>query len=319
MAKKKRKNFNPTTFQEELKIAKEKQEMLLNRVQEEISIKEEQSLETLEKIYIDGKPLNAEKIRRGSVYHVHRDVDDSELLKGTNILNKNNRPFIVISNNVNNRNSGVITMAPLVSHARKGPYSVEFTDNKNITRMVAVNQLTAIAIEQIGSYWYTVSPEIMDKIDKALIIHENLKPYISRLVSQYVEEITGVMLPRNLDIPLDLKEDKDLTIEEVKQLINDRRPNQNDIEVSVEEDISATKEEPIKEVPPVIEKEKVEEKIKKPLRLKKHPKGSKWTEKEAKKYIEFYNTHTLEECMKAMGRNKAGVDCLIYRLKRDFT
>lgn len=107
------------------------------------------------------------QIRRGDIWLANLDpVRGSEQGKI--------RPTLVIQNNLGNRYSPTIIIAPLTS-GDKSRYDVNIeikapegglTNNS----LILLNQIRTVDRSRFGRYWGTVSPETMDKVDEAIII-----------------------------------------------------------------------------------------------------------------------------------------------------
>lgn len=89
-----------------------------------------------------------------------------------------NRPWLIVSNDVCNQTSPVLTAVPLTTQTKNNlPVHVEFNDGK-LTQIILCEQVRTISeslLHNSGSYYkYTLSPEIMQEVDNALAIQLNI-------------------------------------------------------------------------------------------------------------------------------------------------
>ena len=103
-------------------------------------------------------------ITRGSVWWWHcGDTDRNHIQQGV-------RPVVVVSNDICNQASSVITVVPLTTKVKKPyPQQVPVVMNEGVSIALA-DQLTSIPIEELGAHICSLKPFQMDQIDKAISI-----------------------------------------------------------------------------------------------------------------------------------------------------
>lgn len=109
-------------------------------------------------------------IQRGEVYWVNMDPT-----VGAEI--KKSRPALVVSNNMNNEHSPLITILPITSNTKK-PYPFEVIVDKGTgglkqSSLIKANQIRTIDKKRINSppLGSVMSSHIMNQVDQALKIH----------------------------------------------------------------------------------------------------------------------------------------------------
>jgi mRNA interferase MazF len=91
------------------------------------------------------------------------------------------RPVVIVSNNLNNRYSGTVTVLPLSSTNSKKIYPFEVlltkgTGNLPKNSKVKADQIRTLDKRRIVKQIGTLSGKAMNHIDEALIIHLSLIP-----------------------------------------------------------------------------------------------------------------------------------------------
>lgn len=117
------------------------------------------------------------RFQRGQVWY----VDDNYIAQGS--IQGKSRPYLVVSNDACNRFSPVIHMAPLTTSPKKSnqPTHIKIVNPR-------LRQDSWILIEQtmpksvpdivdVSDYWFTLSKETMDEVNKALAIQFALKSF----------------------------------------------------------------------------------------------------------------------------------------------
>ena len=90
------------------------------------------------------------------------------------LLNKT-RPVLVVSNNTCNLNSGVITVAPLTTSAKKAyPTQVPVVTNGGVS-IILLDKVTSIPVEELGSKITHLKNWQMEQADKALRVQLGLE------------------------------------------------------------------------------------------------------------------------------------------------
>lgn len=114
-------------------------------------------------------------IRRGDVFTVRLDpVQGSEQGKV--------RPAIVIQNDIGNRYSRTVIVAPLTTgEIARFDVNVEvkapeagLTNNS----LVLLNQIRVVDKSRLGRYWGRLLPQTMEKVDVAILISLGLERYL---------------------------------------------------------------------------------------------------------------------------------------------
>ena len=108
-------------------------------------------------------------ISRGDVYWWNCPVHNRP-----HLLNKT-RPVLVVSNNTCNLNSGVITVAPLTTSAKKAyPTQVPVVINGGVS-IILLDKVTSIPVEELGSKITYLKDWQMEQADKALRVQLGLE------------------------------------------------------------------------------------------------------------------------------------------------
>lgn len=124
-------------------------------------------------------------ITRGSVWWWK--CQDNERLH----IQQGIRPVVVVSNDMCNKASGVITVVPLTTKAKKPfPQQVPIIMNENVSIALA-DQITSIPVDELSSYICTLQPFQMDQIDKAIAIQLGFIDVSSRPYAPFSTESEG--------------------------------------------------------------------------------------------------------------------------------
>lgn len=108
--------------------------------------------------------MYGQKVLRGQVWWVNTNKDIIGNVQSTN------RPHLVVSNNIGNRNANVVTVVPCTSEEKKKmPMHVECEIN-GILNTVLCEQIRTININELMGYMFTLEKDTMKKVDKALKI-----------------------------------------------------------------------------------------------------------------------------------------------------
>lgn len=85
------------------------------------------------------------------------------------------RPALIISNDKNNMYAETVTVLPITSNVSKiYPFEVLFSKEETSMKSdskVKCNQIRTIDKERLLNVLCTVSPEILNKVEKAILIH----------------------------------------------------------------------------------------------------------------------------------------------------
>lgn len=106
--------------------------------------------------------------RRGQVWFVE-DKSEPE-----SSIQSKSRPYLVVSNDMCNAHSSVIHMCPLTTKSKSEyiPTHVYITDPRGTSSTILVEQTRIISTKTLRNsrYQYTLTQEVMDRVDKALAI-----------------------------------------------------------------------------------------------------------------------------------------------------
>ena len=105
------------------------------------------------------------KISRGEVFYIVSNYDNvgSEQRAG--------RPAVVVSNNLNNEHSRCVEICYLTLQEKSPlPTHVKIDRGECFNSTILCEQITTVSKERIGDYMCRLPDEVMDKVDKALII-----------------------------------------------------------------------------------------------------------------------------------------------------
>lgn len=110
------------------------------------------------------------RICRGQVWWV-----TTETVNQGSKQNKN-RPWLIVSNDVCNDKSPVLTAVPLTT-ADKGNYPFHVTvNNFGTTNLILCEQITSIEKSQCERYMYSVSAEVMNNVNNAILLQLGMSP-----------------------------------------------------------------------------------------------------------------------------------------------
>ena len=282
---------------------------------------------------------------RGDVYFMRRNVDGT-FYKNTSIALKNNRPFLILSVDSDNRLSRVVTCCPIITREEKETNQIEavgFIDSRGKHVMVYISQITCIPIEHVKKYAYTVPKDKMDEIDRIVAERLHLRGYIESLVKQYIEDISGMSIGHDIDLDMHVRKEKPLSITNVRDML--RKHNiqlQNIIEQR-----EVKKDNPISDLPiheheedssnnPIYENDGVricDIKIshpEEPENVKKYdsvisgelkPKRStdkKWTYEAMQELVDYYRANGTEKTAEKYNLKKNSLATLLWKAKRKY-
>lgn len=107
-------------------------------------------------------------ISRGDIYWWNCPVHNRP-----HLLNKT-RPVLVVSNNACNLSSGVITVAPLTTSAKKAyPTQVPVVINGRVS-IILLDKVTSIPVEELGGKMAYLKDWQMEQVDRALRVQLGL-------------------------------------------------------------------------------------------------------------------------------------------------
>lgn len=109
--------------------------------------------------------MNEEKILRGEVYYITSRFDNT-----VGSEQKGGRPAVIVSNNANNEFSPCVEICYMTLQEKKPlPTHVFINRGSCINSTVLCEQITTISKERIGDYMCTLSDEVMEAVDEALM------------------------------------------------------------------------------------------------------------------------------------------------------
>ena len=116
--------------------------------------------------------MDGKNIKRGKIYLASLDPSFGAEISKT-------RPALVVSNNFNNLHSNTITVLPITSEVEKiFPFNVYIEKGEgNLPKSskIKADQIRTIDKMRIVKEIGELSNEIMDKVEKAICIHLNIK------------------------------------------------------------------------------------------------------------------------------------------------
>jgi mRNA interferase MazF len=111
-----------------------------------------------------------QQIKRGEIYWVNLDPTIGAEIKKT-------RPVLVVSNDINNKYSPLVTILP-ISSTTKNPYPYEVLVEKGIAGLknasvIKANQIKTIDKKRISGQLvgFIDDSSIMERVDKAIKVH----------------------------------------------------------------------------------------------------------------------------------------------------
>lgn len=186
------------------------------------------------------------KVQRGMVfwYNPVWAVTKSSPLVKENDINPNGsiefkrRPFVVVSNNTHNFYSTTVNLVPVTTRDHGTlPCHVEFTYNDR-PQVILTESIVTGNIADLDAYMYTLSPEIMDKVDEAIRcqfdVHENvslalntLEQRLNSLVERVITAAKAQQESANIRVNLTNSKIEDIALnlaEQVEGLLGDMTP-----------------------------------------------------------------------------------------------
>lgn len=144
-------------------------------------------------------------VKRGMVFYIDSKYIEVKC-EETNCFiggQKKTRPWVILScNDVNSRNL-LVTIAPISSGVKGDGLKdfVVFKDVDNEDKSIILDQITRIPVDEIGRYMYSLSTNVMDKVDDALLYHfgiksslekaeEDIKYFVERVLNNQEDVIT---------------------------------------------------------------------------------------------------------------------------------
>ena len=108
--------------------------------------------------------MDGQKVLRGQIWWVNTNKE----IIGS--VQSSNRPHLVVSNNIGNRNANIVTVIPCTSEEKKKmPMHVDCEIN-GIQNTILCEQIRTINTDELLNYMFTLEDDMMKKVDKALKI-----------------------------------------------------------------------------------------------------------------------------------------------------
>ena len=145
--------------------------------------------------------MNDYKISRGEVFYITSKYDT------VGSEQKSGRPAVVVSNNLCNDNSPVVEVCYMTLQEKKPmPTHVLIDRGQCINSTILCEQVTSVAKERIGEYMCTIPDDIMDAVDKALVVSLGLDYIIEQ---ETKKPVTVTSTPAKAEIPKTTLEELD--------------------------------------------------------------------------------------------------------------
>lgn len=143
------------------------------------------------------------KCRRGMVFWIN-DTEDNEKNNSSVIVNNRSykssvmagtRPWLVVSSDVSNYNSGICNVIPITSskYIDNSSYHVQFYYNRTHYTLLP-EQIKTVDSVSLGNYLYTLSDDIMEKLDKVMMTQYGIKPKLC-YTEEVLEEVVKLIEP----------------------------------------------------------------------------------------------------------------------------
>lgn len=115
--------------------------------------------------------MDGQKVLRGQIWWVNTNKD----IIGN--VQSMNRPHLIVSNNIGNKNANIVTVVPCTSESkREFPMHVN-CDINGIQNIILCEQIRTINTNELISYIFTLDESTMKKVDKALKITLGIEEY----------------------------------------------------------------------------------------------------------------------------------------------
>lgn len=244
------------------------------------------------------------RAQRGMVFWINQEAYNQQSkfksFKGSTLVSSVqtlNRPWLVVSNNINNLNSPTCNVVPITQEEKPSlPVHVNFDwDNKKQT--ILTEQIRTVDILALGSYICTLSDDIMKSVEEALMIQLGIRPLLcysdfvldktvsnlEKIVSQIIESKCKSV---KQTIPVEQLEDTAIKLGQmIEDLVGEAKTE--DIKPIVEEKVIEKKSEP-----------EVETKESEPDESIRPNKRNKWTKERKIQYLKDCEELSPQEVMK---------------------
>lgn len=110
-----------------------------------------------------------------TAYHTDMLIKDGKTTSRSH-LQQNNRPWLVVSNKLNNVTAPTCQIVPITSEVKsKLPVNITF-DLNGSTQTILCNHIQTVDTCVLKDYMYTVSDAVMARVEKALAIEFEIRP-----------------------------------------------------------------------------------------------------------------------------------------------
>lgn len=137
--------------------------------------------------------MNGQKYLRGQVWWLgpKKDVDGN--------LQTQNRPHLIIGNNVGNRNSPILIVIPFTTEIKKEMPTHVKLDINGINNTLLCEQIKTVNNTELTNYIFTLDEESMNKVEEAILISLGMKEVpIKSNDAIYDEEVEGNETKENI-------------------------------------------------------------------------------------------------------------------------
>ena len=122
-------------------------------------------------------------IKRGDIYFI-RDTRQS-----IGSEQKADRPAVIVSNDANNKHSGVYEVVYMTTQPKTDLPTHFITSSALRTSTVLCEQISSVYEERIGEWIGTLTPEEMKQLDECLTVSVGIKPAEIESLRQQVAEM----------------------------------------------------------------------------------------------------------------------------------
>lgn len=138
--------------------------------------------------------MNAIKYVRGSVWQ-YKDPNKNSKFNRSDSVQGGDRPVIVISSDIGNATSPVVTVVPVSSQVSKDlSINVKFKTDKGADNIALCNQIFTTSTSNLQGYKYIVESSDMDKIESGILESLGMSKYIHNYDCEYsFEQLKSVI------------------------------------------------------------------------------------------------------------------------------
>ena len=129
--------------------------------------------------------------KRGQVWILKDEVRDKSNILGSSVQ-RGTRPVLIFSSDKGNETNNTVIVLKITSHSEKAPYSVNvgFINENGKPNAILCNQVATVDKSDLVRYCYTVSDEIMSKVEKA---HQLATDTVPPDINNKIEEIYKIL------------------------------------------------------------------------------------------------------------------------------